>query len=114
LSIPRLYSGRKTPKNPSYLLALGAALYRAGKYGPAVKRLKEAQKHQGPEKAAATDLFLAMAYHRGENPRQARRAFRTGSEWVKRNDKALPWDQRLELKLLCEEAAALLEGGPKK
>jgi tetratricopeptide (TPR) repeat protein len=52
------------PDNHVYLETLGAALYRAGRFEEAVKRLQEAVAKQGEGGTVWMQLFLAMTHHR--------------------------------------------------
>jgi serine/threonine protein kinase/WD40 repeat protein/Flp pilus assembly protein TadD len=105
---------RSDPPNRVDLVTLGALLYRAGKFGPAIERLQQARKLKGTEKAAAIDLFLAMAYQRQGNVREAGKCFATADQWIKSHDSKLTWDDRLELQLLCKETRDVLKDTSKK
>jgi hypothetical protein len=104
-----------------HLTTLGAALYRAGDFQGARQRLVESEKTPRPVGDVWDWLFLAMTDHRRGQREQARR-------WLDRAAQALdvttreqlppgttteallPWEQMLELRLLREEATALLDG----
>jgi WD40 repeat protein/Flp pilus assembly protein TadD len=60
-------------KSAAYQETLGAALYRAGRYDDAAKRLAEAVELHGNGGTAWTKLFLAMAHHRAGHAEEARR-----------------------------------------
>jgi WD40 repeat protein/tetratricopeptide (TPR) repeat protein len=105
-----------------YLRALGAALYRAGKFEPAVKRLDEAIGSR-KQPAPSTWFFLAMAHHRLGNKDKAKKWFEKANTLIqqlrqKKSDvnpdnlvswESLPWNERLILDLLHREARALLK-----
>jgi tetratricopeptide (TPR) repeat protein len=55
---------RRAPNSANCLEDLGAALYRAGRYVEAIKRLKEAAEKEGGGGSVGVQLFLAMAYAR--------------------------------------------------
>jgi tetratricopeptide (TPR) repeat protein len=97
---------QKHPDYPNVLNTLGAALYRAGRFDEAIRRLEEAIQARGGEHP--TDWpFLAMAHHRLGHRDEARR-------WLERlrddqaiADPARSWDE-LELRLLRSEAEAVV------
>jgi tetratricopeptide (TPR) repeat protein len=109
-----------------YLPALGAGLYRAGKFEAAVKRLDEAMGSR-KQPVPSTWFFLAMAHHRLGNKDKAKKWFDKASTWIKQQRQkkgdgnpnnlvsweSLPWKERLMLELLHREARALLKT-PKK
>jgi serine/threonine protein kinase/tetratricopeptide (TPR) repeat protein len=107
---------RSDPKGASYTNTLGAALYRAGRFAEAIRRLQEA--HTAWEKTketrhspAYTWFFLAMAHHRLGQAEEGRRWLDKaikGTEQETRNN-GLPWSRRLTLQLLRREAEALLK-----
>ena len=110
------------PESVSYRTTLGAILYRAGRLEEAVKRLTEADKLAEQPDAAAksspayTWYFLAMAHHKLGDDEEAKKWFQKANEWT---DKVMrdheegtataPWNRRLTLKLLREEAEAMIE-----
>jgi tetratricopeptide (TPR) repeat protein len=106
-------------KTSSRLNTLGAALYRAGKFNAAVQRLNKAIKEEGKGGTAWDWLFLAMAHHRLGHAAEAKQWLAKAVQWIEKAsnpkpDKAagtpLPWDQRLELKVLRREAEELILG----
>jgi len=112
------------PKNCDYLSALGAALYRAGQYGEAVKRLGEAaaarKENEGVRGAEGYDwFFLAMAHHRQGRGEEARRwlgravraAPTPANPGADKTDPA-PWNRRLTFRLLRSEAESVLGSKP--
>ena len=105
-----------------YLLILGAALYRAGRFDEALARLRKAHgvwDAADPKprsfSPAYTWLFLAMAHQRRGNAQEARRWLDRAAQWTDNilqegtlaNGTPLPWCRRLTLELLRREA----EGG---
>jgi WD40 repeat protein/tetratricopeptide (TPR) repeat protein/serine/threonine protein kinase len=112
------------PKNGVYLSTLGAALYRAGRFGEAIRRFGEAaavrkESKWQPRPEVYDWFFLAMAHHRQGESAEARR-------WLGRAVQALPaaggdggekagagpWDRRLTLQMLHDEAECLLGPQP--
>jgi WD40 repeat protein/tetratricopeptide (TPR) repeat protein len=102
---------------------VGAALYRAGRFEEAVKRLTEAtalNAHPYRTNMLCTWFFLAMAHHRLGHAEEARRwleqASRATEDALKPPEKsstaagAIPpdWARKLTLQLLRQEAARLL------
>src|SRR5262245_13920490 len=65
-------AGDSTDK-PYFLNTLGAALYRAGRYDEAIRRLEEGIRLQGGESLPVDWAFLAMAHHRLGHRAEARR-----------------------------------------
>jgi WD40 repeat protein/tetratricopeptide (TPR) repeat protein len=90
----------------SYLSTLGAALYRAGRYAEAIRRLEEGIQPQGSE-GSVDRAFLAMAHQRLGHRDEAR-------HWLDRLQEHRPseepdqfWDE-LEIRLLQSEAEAVI------
>jgi tetratricopeptide (TPR) repeat protein len=106
------------PKESAYVGTLGAALYRAGQYREAVRRLNEAIALQGKGGAAQDWLFLAMAHHRLGHAAEAKKWLGKAAQEIdqavrddpKNTAAALPWNQRLELRILRREAEKVLKG----
>jgi WD40 repeat protein/tetratricopeptide (TPR) repeat protein/predicted Ser/Thr protein kinase len=104
----------------THLKTLGAALYRAGRFEEAVRRLDEAIA-RGKGGTAWDWLFLAMSYHRLGRADEARQAPERAARWVAQAEdgklpdgstpRPLPWTARLELRLLRREAEELLGDG---
>jgi WD40 repeat protein len=97
-------------KPHTYLNTLGAALYRAGRFAEAVRRLEEAIQAQGKGGMVEDWLFLALAHQRLGHTSDAR-------QWLDkairaRGDAAGPvaWAVRLERQFLRAEAEALCQG----
>jgi WD40 repeat protein len=104
------------PNGTIYISLLGAALYRAGRLKEAVLRIEAAIKvHNGGD---FNDwLFLAMAHRRLGNVEIARSYRDRAVQWRTRFSRGeaedssgapLPWVNRLEFKILCQEAETLL------
>jgi WD40 repeat protein/serine/threonine protein kinase/tetratricopeptide (TPR) repeat protein len=87
------------------LSTLGAALYRAGRYEYAIRRLEEAIQAR-PEHATGW-AFLAMAHHRLGHREQALRWLGQLHDRQRSADSTQSWDE-LEVCLLCREAEALV------
>jgi tetratricopeptide (TPR) repeat protein len=99
-----------SPNNPTYLTTLGATLYRAGRFDEAVLRLKEAQAAPfGDSSGPRILLFFAMAEHRLGHADQAKQWLQKAVKAIDQLPSSLSWDQRLELRLLREEAEAVLK-----
>ena len=109
------------PKSAMYLNTLGAVLYRAGRFDEALARLSEADALvQEPSEAiksspAYTWFFLAMTQHRLGHAEEAKQWLDKAVAWTDKTlaeaDQGtadLPWNRRLTLKLLRDEATALL------
>jgi hypothetical protein len=97
---------------------LGGVLFRAGKWEEAIRQLNEAIKAEGKGGTATDWLFLAMAHYRGGYAGEARKWLnkalahldRIEEEGAKEGAKAsLPWNARLEMRLLRREAEALIK-----
>ena len=90
-----------------FLNTLGAALYRAGRYEEAIRRLEEGVQMRGGESLPHDWAFLAMAHHQLGHPVQAHRwldRFRTDRA---SHDADAFWDE-WEIHLLRDEAEALI------
>jgi WD40 repeat protein len=95
----------------SYLITLGAALYRAGRFADAVRRLDEGIRYKSGVSEEADWVFLAMAHHRLGHHEEARR-------WLGRFRDRSPglapgyvWGE-LEIWLLRTEAEAVVRWDP--
>jgi tetratricopeptide (TPR) repeat protein len=93
-------------KNPNVLNTLGAALYRAGRFDDAIRRLEESILARGGEHP--TDWpWLAMAHHRLGHCHEARRWLARLRDDQAIADPARPVDE-LEIRLLRSEAEAVI------
>jgi tetratricopeptide (TPR) repeat protein len=117
-------------KHPDHLLALGAALHRAGRFGDAVKTLSDAEAAHRREQAAPTpgtrvitpaacgQLFLAMAHHRLGQGDQAAAWMKQAAEAMDRPPAAgapsvaPAWSTGLTLQVLRKEAEAQIASAP--
>jgi WD40 repeat protein/tetratricopeptide (TPR) repeat protein len=115
------------PRSRTYLLAWGAALYRAKKYDAAVEKLLAARALYTGEAAARADdgsglldqteydlFFLAMAHARRGEAEKARRCLaEAGEAFEKANaNRSLEvgWQRRMLYGLLLSEAKGVVEG----
>jgi tetratricopeptide (TPR) repeat protein len=95
------------------LSTLGAALYRAGRFGEAVSKLDESLESQGG-RGPLDWLFLAMAHHRLGHTDEAHNWLDKAAEWIDQNRESAifgsepDWTERLERQLLRREAEALI------
>jgi Flp pilus assembly protein TadD len=105
--VQRLMAVLGPTPDPNLLNTLGALLYRAGRFGEAVRRLDESIARRDKVGTVQDFLFLAMAHQRLGNGEEARK-------WLDKSLRALQqdaggsWEQRLELALLRREAEASL------
>jgi WD40 repeat protein/serine/threonine protein kinase len=105
--------GSKTDQN---LTALGAVLYRAGRFEEAVRKLSDlaTEWEQGKElptqtSPAYTWFFLAMAHHQLGNADQSQRYFELAADRAEQEMAgAAGWNRKLTLQLLQSEAQSLL------
>jgi tetratricopeptide (TPR) repeat protein len=99
------------PKRADLRRTLGLASLRAGKPEDAVKWLDEAVALQEP--FASAWLLLAMAHHRAGHADEAGKWLEKATDWLAAPGRLdqLDWQERLALRLLREEAEALLKGG---
>jgi tetratricopeptide (TPR) repeat protein len=114
---------RRASRSRTYATTLGAALYRAGRFGEAIQRLDEAAAAEqeatkpGMVSPAYARFFLAMAHARAGHAGKARRwleeAIRgTEAEVRDPGDAASrTWNRRLTLRLLRQEAEDLVKEG---
>jgi tetratricopeptide (TPR) repeat protein len=117
----------KNPDNYDNLNQLGAVLYRAGRWGEAVKRLAEADATIKDAKfargtVASTWYFLAMAYHQLGHADEAGRWLRKASALLEEAEMGSPeddlakqrltWERQLRRQLLRREAEGLVKKQP--
>jgi tetratricopeptide (TPR) repeat protein len=105
------------PKNSTYLNTLGAALYRAGRFDEALKRLSEANAIYKPADEQRSALaynccFLAMVHHRLGHAEEARKWQDKARQGTDRESAAngLAWNRRLTLPLLRRETEESMTG----
>ena len=84
---------------------LGAALYRAGRYDEAIRRVQEAIRERGASPAAYA--FLSMAHHRLGHRQEALRWLDLLRQHQPSTDPADFWYE-LEVRLLRAEAEAVV------
>jgi tetratricopeptide (TPR) repeat protein len=103
-------NGASEPQKANVLNTLGAALYRAGRFAEAVRRLEEGIQKRKGESSEADWVFLAMAHQRLGHHDEARR-------WLDRFRDRRPrrtptfWGE-LEIRLLRAEAEAVVLWDP--
>ena len=88
------------------MITLGAALYRAGRFDEAIRRLEESIQLPNSESRQEYSAFLAMAHHRLGHRDEAR-------HWLDRLQGYQPDSDRgfwteLEIRLLRSEAEAVI------
>jgi WD40 repeat protein/tetratricopeptide (TPR) repeat protein len=98
---------RSTPRNHAYQNTYGSILFRAGQYEEAVTELTKAVEIHGRGGTPADWLFLAMAQHRLGHTEEAKRWLDKAVPSIQQAG-SLPWNTRLELQLLRQEAEALI------
>ena len=102
---------RLDPDNGYYLNTLGAALYRAGRFAEAVRRLEEAVQKRNGVSIEADWVFLAMAHQRLGHHDEARRWLDRFRDRSPNLDPSAFWDE-LEIRLLRAEAEAVVLWDP--
>ena len=113
--IPRCPSGWPRPPSGThgesykadYLNTLGAALYRAGRFDEAIRRLEEAIRLRGGDGLPQDWAFLAMAHHRLGHRDEARRWLDRLRDHQPSTDPDQFWNE-LEIRLLRSEAEAVI------
>jgi WD40 repeat protein/tetratricopeptide (TPR) repeat protein len=93
---------------PQALLALGAILYRAGRFKEAIARLNEGIAAGQGEGTMHDWVFLAMAHHRSGDADEARKCL--DRIVLETSPAGLRWDY-VQLHLLRREAQGLIKGG---
>jgi len=110
------------PTSVVCLHALGAVLYRAGKFEEAIQRLTEADQliqdadEEPLSSPAYTWFFLAMAHQAHGQAEEAKKWFEKAAAWTDKviegdetkGGARLAWNRRLTLKLFRAEAADVL------
>ena len=99
--------GATESNKPTRLNVLGAALYRAGRFEEAIRRLDEAIRLRDWESLPEGWPFLAMAHHRLGHRDDARRWLDRLRSHEPSTDPDKFWDS-LEIRLLRSEAEALI------
>ena len=107
------------PKLPFRKQCLGAVLYRAGRFDKAIETLEGIAELEKPEDTSPAYgwYFLAMAHHTNGNSDEAKKWLDKAVGWTDRVTREhhdgtgarLPWNRRATLKLLRQEAEALLK-----
>jgi WD40 repeat protein/tetratricopeptide (TPR) repeat protein len=97
-------------------LALGALLYRSGKFEEAAGLFQQALKSPGDGGLAVARFFLAMTHQRLGQTDEAKKQLEAAVQWLDQANRKKPgeagslsWDRRLELQLLRKEAAGLIQ-----
>jgi tetratricopeptide (TPR) repeat protein len=96
---------------PIALRCLGAALYRAGRYEEAIRRLAESGTSEGVLAVPQVGAFLAMAHHHKGNDAEARR-WLDKLQSYKPSDPAGDFWDAVEIHLLRREAESVVAEGP--
>lgn len=101
------------PRNYACLLTLAAALHRAGRHAEALQRLEEARGADEDGGTAYDRIFQALAAHSLGKASEAKEWLEKGKAWleedrVKGERAAFGLFNRLELRILLEEAEALI------
>jgi hypothetical protein len=89
------------------LNTLGAALYRAGWFEDAIRRLEEGVRVRAGQSVPQDWAFLAMAHHRLGHRDEARRWLDRFQNYQARGDVSTFWDE-LEIRLLRRESQAVV------
>jgi hypothetical protein len=92
------------------LNTLGAALYRAGRFEEAIRRLNESSKTRGDEGVPKGFAFLAMAHHRLGHRNESKRWLDKLRDYQTHQVSKYSWDD-LEIRILHREAESLILGG---
>jgi tetratricopeptide (TPR) repeat protein len=89
---------------------LGLVLYRAGRPRQALRQIEAGLKIHGGGGSVEDWLVLALVQHRLGKPGEARRWLARVRGWLDRPPDETPWQQALLIKVLYDEAEALLGG----
>jgi eukaryotic-like serine/threonine-protein kinase len=95
----------------NYLNTLGAALYRAGRFEDAIRRLEETIRLRGGQGSTTDWSLLAMAHHRLGHRHEARRCLDRSRDEEPTGSPTLFWIE-LDNRLLRSEAEALVRYDP--
>lgn len=114
------------PESVQYLKTLGGILCRAGRFEDAIRPLTKANARvEDPESKslsspAYTWYFLAMAQHKLGHDSEARQWLQKATEWTdevlgehENGTAAVPWNLRLTLKLLRDQAEQTIASNEK-
>ena len=104
-------NGAPEPLKGAILNTLGAALYRAGRFAEAVRRLEEGIQQSKGVSREADWVFLAMAHHRLGHHDEARRWLDRFRDRRPRLAPSAFWGE-LEIRLLRAEAEAVVHWDP--
>jgi eukaryotic-like serine/threonine-protein kinase len=99
--------GAAGPEKGRFLNTVGAALYRAGRFEEAIRRLDEAIQLKGGASEPRDWAFLAMAHQRLEHRDQARHYLKTLSSRQPSSEADQLWAE-LEIRVLRSEAEATI------
>jgi WD40 repeat protein len=93
------------------LKTLGAALYRAGRFEEAIRRLNESIQARGDGGAPTAFAFLALAHHHLGHHDEAKRWLDKLVAYQPKKGADFSWDD-VDIRILCREAEALILGKP--
>jgi WD40 repeat protein/tetratricopeptide (TPR) repeat protein len=107
-------SAAKSPENLDLRHALGAALYRAARWQPAIAALQISISMPSPNTSPTyARFFLAMAHQRLGHRTEAKRWLKDAKQEAQKELAAKPppeWNRRVTLQLLRREAEAVVAG----
>lgn len=98
-------------ENSDGLNALGAALYRAGRFEEAIRHLNESLQARGDEGDPKAFAFLAMAHHRLGHHDEAKRWLDKLAAYRPKPGVDFSWDD-VDIDILRREAESLIQGVP--
>ena len=114
-------AANRNPNRWGYVCVLGAVLYRAGRFEEAVQRLTQADQLAKDDYLVPAEpwFFLAMAHHRLGHGEESKKWLGNAVAWTEnalreheQGVKEFPWIPAIKVKLLRQEAEALLKSGP--
>ena len=100
-------SAAPADRRPDVLTTLGAALYRAGRFDEAIRRLGEGVQARGGSASPQASAFLAMALHRRGDHAAARRWFEALGAYNPASNSRFSWED-VEIGILRREAEELV------
>jgi WD40 repeat protein/Tfp pilus assembly protein PilF len=103
---------RADAKSANYRNTLGAILYRVRQYKDAITELDAAIKLNPAGGSASDYLFLALSYHRLDQPTEARKCLERARQAVEKNPSE-EWTSRAQMKLLRRETEEMIIGKTK-